>query len=149
MTMENNELNNKILKNVRNKIVVSNLEKEEAMKIENRKRFISLCATVIIFLSGSLLTVNAATDGKLAEDIKEKYKEITLFNYDESKYKLVDKKEEKLPSGENTVMYELISNDGLEEVKAVIFTDNLSEEDLKVTQQDSENDVFSIDIKSE
>lgn len=147
--MENNELNNKILKNVRNKIVVSNLEKEEAMKIENRKRFISLCATVIIFLSGSLLTVNAATDGKLAEDIKEKYKEITLFNYDESKYKLVDKKEEKLPSGENTVMYELISNDGLEEVKAVIFTDNLSEEDLKVTQQDSENDVFSIDIKSE
>ena len=119
------------------------------MKIENIKRFISLCATVIIFLSGSLLTVNAATDGKLAEDIKEKYKEITLFNYDESKYKLVDKKEEKLPSGENTVMYELISNDGLEEVKAVIFTDNLSEEDLKVTQQDSENDVFSIDIKSE
>ena len=36
--MENNELNNKILKNVRNRIVVSNLEKEEAMKIENRRK---------------------------------------------------------------------------------------------------------------
>lgn len=35
--MENNELNNKILKNVRNKIVVSNLEKEYAMKISKRK----------------------------------------------------------------------------------------------------------------
>ena len=71
MTMENNELNNKILKNVRNKIVVSNLEKEEAMKISKRKQAISLCATVIILLSGSFLTVNAATDGKIAEGIKE------------------------------------------------------------------------------
>ena len=51
--MENNELNNKILKNVRNKIVVSNLEKEYAMKISKRKQIISLCATTIILLSGS------------------------------------------------------------------------------------------------
>ena len=62
--MENNELNNKILKNVRNKIVVSNLEKEYAMKISKRKQIISLCATTIILLSGSFLTVNAATEGK-------------------------------------------------------------------------------------
>ena len=76
--MENNELNNKILKNVRNKIVVSNLEKEYAMKISKRKQIISLCATTIILLSGSFLTVNAATEGKLVEDIKEKYKEIIM-----------------------------------------------------------------------
>lgn len=37
MTMENNELNNKILRNVRNRIVVSNLEKEEAMEKIKKK----------------------------------------------------------------------------------------------------------------
>lgn len=35
--MENNELNNKILRNVRNRIVVSNLEKEEAMEKIKKK----------------------------------------------------------------------------------------------------------------
>lgn len=37
MTMENNELNNKILRNVRNRIVVSNLEKQEAMEKIKKK----------------------------------------------------------------------------------------------------------------
>lgn len=133
MTMENNELNNKILKNVRNKIVVSNLEKEEAMKISKRKQAISLCATVIILLSGSFLTVNAATDGQLAENIKEKYKEIITINYDESKYKLVDVQEGKDPvSGENTVTYRTTSIDNTEEMVTIINTDNLDDENLKL-----------------
>lgn len=131
--MENNELNNKILKNVRNKIVVSNLEKEEAMKISKRKQAISLCATVIILLSGSFLTVNAATDGQLAENIKEKYKEIITINYDESKYKLVDVQEGKDPvSGENTVTYRTTSIDNTEEMVTIINTDNLDDENLKL-----------------
>ncbi len=131
--MENNELNNKILKNVRNKIVVSNLEKEEAMKISKRKQAISLCATVIILLSGSFLTVNAATDGQLAENIKEKYKEIITIDYDESKYKLVDVQEGKDPvSGENTVTYRTTSIDNTEEMVTIINTDNLDGENLKL-----------------
>lgn len=131
--MENNELNNKILKNVRNKIVVSNLEKEEAMKISKRKQAISLCATVIILLSGSFLTVNAATDGQLAENIKEKYKEIITINYDESKYKIVDVEEGKDPvSGGNTVTYRATSIDNTEEMVTIINTDNLDGENLKL-----------------
>ena len=78
MTMENQELNKRIMKNVRNRIVVSNLEREESMKLRARKRVISMCAVAVILLSGSLLSVNAATDGKLAEDIREKYEEIVV-----------------------------------------------------------------------
>lgn len=98
MTMENQELNKRIMKNVRNKIVVSNLEREESMKVRARKRVISMCAVAVILLSGSLLSVNAATDGKLAEDIREKYEEIVVVKFnkeDETVTTQKDKKEEK------------------------------------------------------
>jgi uncharacterized metal-binding protein len=138
--MENNELNNKILKNVRNKIVVSNLEKEYAMKISKRKQIISLCATTIILLSGSFLTVNAATEGKLVEDIKEKYKEIITIDYDKSKYKLTEMKEEKMSNGDNTVTYTLMSEDGEEQIDTIVNIDNLEQEHLKITAKDIEED---------
>ncbi len=137
--MENNELNNRILKNVRNRIVVSNLEKEEAMKIGKRKQVISLCATVIVLLSGSFLTVNAATDGKLAENIKEKYKEIIMIDYDQNKFNLTEEKQEKLPSGQNVVSYTLESKDGQEEIVTVINTDNLENEKLNIKHNINEN----------
>lgn len=130
--MENNELNNKILRNVRSRIVVSNLEKEEAMEKIKRKHIISLCATTVIVLSGSFFSVNAATDGKLVEDIKEKYKEIITIDYDQSKYKITDVKEEKLPTGQNTVTYRMTSNDGQEEMDTVIITDELDKANLKI-----------------
>ena len=138
--MENNELNNKILKNVRNKIVVSNLEKEYAMKISKRKQIISLCATTIILLSGSFLTVNAATEGKLVEDIKERYKEIITIDYDKSKYKLTEMKEEKMSNGDNTVTYTLMSEDGEEQIDTIVNIDNLEQEHLKITAKDIEED---------
>lgn len=103
------------------------------MKISKRKQAISLCATVIILLSGSFLTVNAATDGQLAENIKEKYKEIITINYDESKYKIVDVEEGKDPvSGGNTVTYRATSIDNTEEMVTIINTDNLDGENLKL-----------------
>ncbi len=68
--MGNNELNNKIIGNVRNKIVISNLEKEKNMKICKRKQIVSILSVVILFVSGSFVTVNAATDGKLAKSVK-------------------------------------------------------------------------------
>lgn len=147
--MENNELNSKILKNVRNKIVVSNLEKEEVMRINKRKQVISLCATVLILLSGSFFTVNAATDGKLAENIKEKYKEIVTIDYDESKFKLVDIEEGKDPaSGGNTVSYKLTSNDNLEEVETVINIDALEEENINVKHNINENGELEMVIEN-
>lgn len=131
--MENNELNDKIMRNVRNRIVVSNLEKEEIMEKAKRKHIISLCATTVILLSGSFLSVNAATDGKLVEDIKEKYKEIIMIDYDQSKYQITDIKEEKMPTGENTVTYRMTSKDGQEQMDTVIITDELDKANLKIT----------------
>ena len=81
--MENHEWNNKILKNVRNKIVVSNLEREENMKINQRKQVVSVLTATLIVLSGGFLTVNAATDGKLVEDIKQKYEELKQCGSDQ------------------------------------------------------------------
>ena len=40
----------------------------------NRNKVISICAAVMIVVSGGLFTVNAATDGKIAEGIKEELK---------------------------------------------------------------------------
>ena len=72
MTMGNNELNNRIIKNVRNRIVVSNLESEEKMRIERKKQVISLTMVVVLFLTGGFMTVNATTDGQLTENIKNR-----------------------------------------------------------------------------
>ena len=65
-----NDLERRIINNVRNKIVVSNLEKEADMKISRRKTITSVIAILLVFMSGSFLTVNAATDGQLAKDVK-------------------------------------------------------------------------------
>lgn len=70
--MEGRDLNSAVLKRVRNKIVVSNLESEEKMKINKKKQILSLAAVIILFLSGGFITVNAATDGQLVNNIKDK-----------------------------------------------------------------------------
>ncbi len=70
--MESKDLNSAVLKRVMNKIVVSNLESEEKMKINKKKQILSLAAVIILFLSGGFITVNAATDGQLVNNIKDK-----------------------------------------------------------------------------
>ena len=70
--MESKDLNSAVLKRVRNKIVVSNLESEGKMKINKKKQILSLVAVIILFLSGGFITVNAATEGQLANNIKDK-----------------------------------------------------------------------------
>ena len=69
--MVNNELNKKIVESVRNRVVISNLESEENMKINKRKQIVSLVAVMLIMLTGSFITVNAATNGELAEKAKD------------------------------------------------------------------------------
>ena len=133
--MENNELNNIVLNNVKNKIVVSNLEREVNMKIRKRKEVISLCAVILIFLSGSFITVNAATDGKLAETIKEKYEEIVVVKVDEDKYKVVNEGVQNI-DGEDYISYKITSNDGLEEQDLLINSEN-----LKITEEIEDEEI--------
>lgn len=101
--MENHELNKKVIANVKNRIVVSNLEREESMKLRARKRMISMCAVAVILLSGSLLSVNAATDGKLAEDIREKYEEIVVVKFNKEDDTVTTQKDEKEEKYENYI----------------------------------------------
>ena len=62
--MVNNELNKKIVESVRNRVVISNLESEENMKINKRKQIVSLVVVMLIMLTGSFITVNATTNGE-------------------------------------------------------------------------------------
>lgn len=79
--MENNELKKYILKNVKSKIVISNLESEESMKINMKKQIFSVLAVIMLVLVGGFFSVNAATDGKLIENIKEVIK-VTMIKDD-------------------------------------------------------------------
>ena len=89
MAMRNDEFNNKIIENVKNRIVVSNLESEEKMKINKKKQILSIAAMMIIMVTGSFFTVNAATDGELVKKIKEKIN-ITFVNEDGEETTLED-----------------------------------------------------------
>lgn len=141
--MGNNELNNKILKNVRSKIVVSSLESEERMKISKRNKVISICAALMIVVSGGLFTVNAATDGKVAEEIK---KFITI-DYDQSKYKVVTENQTEVIDGDEYVRYELQSIDGQEEIETLINKSELKNQNLTVNVVPTEDGTgVSVDI---
>lgn len=69
------DLEEKILKNFKTSVAISNLEEEVLMKKIFKKQIITLSILVVVLFSGGLLTVNAATDGKVVEDIKE-----TIYN---------------------------------------------------------------------
>ena len=75
----------------------------------------------------------------IAENIKEKYKEIIMIDYDQNKFNLTEEKQEKLPSGQNVVSYTLESKDGQEEIVTVINTDNLENEKLNIKHNINEN----------
>lgn len=135
--MENKELNSRILKNVRSKIVVSALEREESMKIEKRKQVISLCVAIMIIFSGGLLTVNAATNGKVMEEIKN----FIQIDYDQSKYKITSEQEKIDNLGDEHVTYTLESNDGQQEYMIDINKSELENQNFVMNQKITETTV--------
>jgi hypothetical protein len=64
-------MTNGILKNVREKIAVSNLEKEYIMKSKLKKQIMTFSLVAVLFLSGGFFTVNAVTNGELVNNVKE------------------------------------------------------------------------------
>jgi len=139
--MENNEFENKIIKKVRNKIVVSNLEMEENMKLNKRKEIISVCAVSLVLLFGGFFTVNAATDGKLVDEIKD----VITITFDENKYNATLKDVTKDENGEDIVTYEVNSKDNDEHFemqfnKSILEDENLKME-TKIIQDEEENSV--------
>ena len=121
--MENNELKKYILKNVKSKIVISNLESEESMKINMKKQVFAVLAVIMLVLVGGFFSVNAATDGKLIENIKEVIK-VTMIK-DDGVVVQLDGKEYTDSNGDNWVHYEN-ENTQIDVNKKEIDVNNLS-----------------------
>ena len=147
MAMRNDEFNKKIIENVKNRIVVSNLESEEHMKISKKKQIISIAAMAIIMVTGSFFTVNAATNGELVKKIKEKIN-ITIVNEDGTEETLEDANIYVTDNNEYVVEY-LIKDDSntqnQTEESFKIYTNTLEEENKTVDAKVSENET-SINI---
>lgn len=140
--MRNDEFNKKIIENVKNRIVVSNLESEEHMKISKKKQIISIAAMAIIMVTGSFFTVNAATDGELVKKIKEKIN-ITIVNEDGTEETLEDANTYVTDNNEYVVEY-LIKDDSntqsQTEESFKIYTNTLEEENKTVDAKVSEKE---------
>jgi len=82
--MNNNELNNNILENVKSRIAISNLEMEEKQMIIKRKRIISFVAIFMIIFTSGFVTVNAMTNNGLVNAIKSIFNKANITaNYGE------------------------------------------------------------------
>ena len=136
MTMRNNELDRKIFENVRNRIVVSNLESEENMKLNKRKQVLSLVAVMIVMLTGSFITVNAATNGELAEKVKDtiqviftdkdgKQQEVEGTTYTDSNNHIIEKYEFEKDGSEYRMEIDKTNLDG----ENLTFKENITEDE--------------------
>ena len=145
--MENNELNEKVIKNVRNRIAVSNLESEEKMKISKRKQILSIAAICMILLTGSFVTVNAATDGKLVENVKDTIKTVKVRivkngDITEVKAMPVDYDVDYNENGNAMISYHLVDSDvdvELEGKDVVLQKGNI---ELEENMDDAETEVY-------
>lgn len=146
--MENKELNSRILRNVRSKIVVSNLESEENMKINAKKQILSICAVALIMASGGFFTVNAATNGQLVQDIKE-FVTVTLVKSDGTTEK-VEGNTRTDENGDTWLEYEQKGEDWefIMNVKRIELEKNNLGIDAKITEN-KENGEMNIEIKDE
>ena len=87
-------LNERIVKNFRNNIAISNLKEEFEMKRIIKKQILMFSMIAVVFVSGSFLTVNAATGGELINNIKEaimgKVEENTGIDVKEDSFEVED-----------------------------------------------------------
>lgn len=141
--MENNELNKRIIENVRNRVVISNLESEENMKINKRKQVLSLVAVMVIMLTGSFITVNAATNGELVEKVKDtiqvifvdkdgKQEEVKGTTYTDYNNHTIEKYKTEKNGTEHTLE---VDKNNLDESNLTI-KDNINDEQSTITIED-------------
>lgn len=144
MTMEDRDLKYKIIENVRNNIVISNLESEEKMRISNRKKIITLGVVALMTIFGSFATVNAATDGKLIENIKE-FVSVKIVK-DDGGSKELNGIEYKDKNGDTWIKYE--NNENGTETKIDVNKTELEKQKLTTDTKISENEL-NMTINSE
>lgn len=84
-----NEFNDNIIKNTREKIILSNVEKQYYVKRRKRKNIFKATTLSVFILAGSFLTVNASTDGNLKDSIMNVIND-NIFSEEEKQEKKAD-----------------------------------------------------------
>ena len=64
------DLENRMVRKFQNNVAISQMKEEYRMKRANAKNIMVVSMLGILCVLGSFVTVNAATDGKLAENVK-------------------------------------------------------------------------------
>lgn len=121
------ELSKKVLKEFKDNITISNLKEECIMKRNIRKHVLLGTMLVTLILSGSFITVNAATNGQLVENIKDTIKVVFVSNGQEEE---IDGKFYTDENGESWVTFEKSLNDV--QMQVDLKQDELDKENLKV-----------------
>lgn len=136
--MENNELNNRIIKNVKSRVVVSNLESEEKLKINKKKQVISLMTVMIGLFTGGLITVNAATNGELANKVKETINNVIYLKVDgeEKPLELVE-----YVDSQNHTIHKYEANENGSSLRIEVDKTNLDSENLQIKGEMQNNEV--------
>ena len=138
--MESNELNKRIIENVKNRVVISNLESEENMKFNKRKQVLSVVAVMFVMITGSFFTVNAATNGELTEKVKDtiqvlftdkdgKQEEVEGTSYIDSNNHTIEKYRIEKNGAEYTLE---IDKNNLDE-ENLTFKENINDEEARIT----------------
>jgi len=91
--MNNNELNNRVIENLKSRIAISNFEMEEKQMIIKRKKIISFVAIFMVIFTSGFVTVNAMTNNGLVNAIKSIFnKENITANYGERVHPITKEK---------------------------------------------------------
>ena len=136
--MSSDNLNNKIINNVRDKIIISNIKGENEKMLSGKKKILAIASCVVI-LAGGYVSVDAANNGEITNAIKEKISSFVV--------KADGQEKELQPSKEENgyVFYEYEKDD--KKIEIVVDEDELenlnSNIEIKSTEDGEEEVTFS------
>ena len=139
--MENNKFNKKIISNVKSRIVISNLEREETMKLNKKKQILSLVAVIAVILTGSFCAVNAATDGELVEKVKDKVEDTVKIKFVQEDGKEKELEGTVYKNSENQVIVRFEWNTNNAEYEIDTYKSNLDDKNMTINGTVSDNEV--------
>lgn len=142
--MENDEFNDRIVKKVRSRIVMSNLESEENMRLSRKIKVLSLVAVVFSVLTGGFVTVNAVTDGELVNKVIDT---VNVIFIKEGKEEKVEGHSYKDSNNNEIVRYNVEENGTYHEVE--VNKTVLDEKEFKFSNVIEEDEVTIIIDKVE
>lgn len=124
----------KIIRNIKERMAISNLEKEYSMKMKAKRKMISISMVLMLFLVGSFVTVNAATGGQLANNVADNVKS-WFIGADGSKQEIAPTNTYTAPDGETYDVWTVPVNVNGNNTAIQFLTDsNISNETVTMNQ---------------